>query len=215
MGPSFSLAARPSTRGPPPRLRGLRHNEIPREMLVPMQSRARTERPTSPRARRSFAKRETGRDWRARAGAKLFEKNHRARARRLALPLARARTNGTRSVRGGRQVTTGSRSPLPYHETPDTHARGVSSPWRVRGVRVCSTTRAKRAGYPSFLPPRPLFPGDVPRWRGHDRDRAVRRRRERVIPSIPDRINSVNSIEKKSFLSPRPSIPFVSLYLCV
>jgi len=27
-GPSISLAARPSTRGPPPRSRGLRHNEI-------------------------------------------------------------------------------------------------------------------------------------------------------------------------------------------
>jgi len=37
VGPSISLAARPSTRGPPPRLRGLRHNEIP-ALSVPLSS---------------------------------------------------------------------------------------------------------------------------------------------------------------------------------
>jgi hypothetical protein len=46
-GPSISLAARPSTRGPPPRLRGLRHNGagIPqRRKSVQEPSRERTER---------------------------------------------------------------------------------------------------------------------------------------------------------------------------
>jgi len=41
-GPSISLAARPSTRGPPPRLRGLRHNE--RYSLVERAERLSRER---------------------------------------------------------------------------------------------------------------------------------------------------------------------------
>lgn len=167
VGPSISLAARPSTRGPPPRLRGLRHNGTPA-----LSGALSSERSVSRLVLAGEHESST------RAGAEVFEKPSGARgATRSLAPSARVCTRAERglarsaAVTRRSQVTTGTRARAPTWyagRAPRSFvARGApptvranaphgGTRWRTtngrrtRAVRVWCGSRSDNLRYPPF-----------------------------------------------------------------